>query len=44
MANLHVGHHSVHVSQSIAELGLVAMIWTIAAISTVTLICEWFFT
>jgi hypothetical protein len=40
MANLHLGHHVVHVSRSIAELGLIAAIWAIAAVSTATLICE----
>jgi|WetSurSiteA1Bulk_404760.scaffolds.fasta_scaffold161617_1 hypothetical protein len=38
MANLHVGHYVVHVSQSIAELGLVEVIWAITAISVATLI------
>ncbi len=38
MANLHVGHHIVHVSRSIVELGLVEVIWVITAISVATLI------
>jgi hypothetical protein len=38
MANLHVGHHIVHVSRSIVELGLVEVIWAITAISVATLI------
>lgn len=38
MANLHVGHHIFHISRSIVELGLVELVWAIAAISVATLI------
>ena len=38
MANLHVGHHVVRLTQSIVEIGLVELIWTITAISVATLI------
>jgi hypothetical protein len=44
MANLHVGHHVIHVSRSIAELGLVEVIWAITAISVAVLLCEGIFT
>jgi hypothetical protein len=33
MANLHVGQHVIHITRSILELGLVEVIWAIAAIS-----------
>jgi hypothetical protein len=38
MANLHLGHHIVHLSRSLVELGLVEVIWAITAISVATLI------
>ncbi len=44
MANLHVGHHVVHITQSILELGLVEVIWAITAISTAVLLYEGLFT
>ena len=44
MANLHVGHHVVHITQSILELGLVEVIWVITAISTAVLLYEGLFT
>lgn len=44
MANLYVGHHVVHITQSILELGLVEMIWAITAISVAVLLYEGIFT
>ena len=44
MADLHIGHHIVQVTQSFIELGLVEVIWTISAISVAVLAYEWFFT
>ena len=44
MANLQVGHHVVHITQSILELGLVEMVWAIAAISLAVLLYEGLFT
>jgi hypothetical protein len=44
MANLHVGHHVVHITQSILELGLVEVIWAITAISVAVLMYEGIFT
>ena len=43
MADLHVGHRTVHVSQSIIELGLVEVIWLVTALSAAFLGYEWFF-
>ena len=40
MANLHAGHHVVHITQSILELGLVEIIWAITAISIAVLLYE----
>ena len=44
MANLHVGHQVVHITQSILELGLVEVIWAITAISAAVLLYEGIFT
>jgi hypothetical protein len=44
MANLHVGHHVIHITRSILELGLVEVIWAITAISTAFLLYEGLFT
>jgi|APFre7841882630_1041343.scaffolds.fasta_scaffold586116_1 hypothetical protein len=44
MANVHVGHHVVHITKSFVELGLVEAIWVITAISTAVLLYEGLFT
>lgn len=40
MANLHVGHHVVHITQSNLELGLVEVVWAITATSVAVLLYE----
>ncbi len=41
MANLHVWHHVIHLTQSKLELGLVELIWAVSLISVATLLWEW---